>query len=160
MNAPDKNGPTPLHPAVWNTHHPVIEILIQFPDTRNARDEDRWTPLHLAAWNDDVRTIQILLRAGSDVSACDLGRLSVLNLAAMNRSTDAIKEFLEPTVPEPLKCNHCYDTFDDEIEYHKHLTFKHDDYPLRKEYIIKIKIEEKFTAQQLAKFNFQYKREV
>ena len=74
INTQDSEGCTPIHYAVMNCEHEMVELLIQHgARTRVAMPErisGSFLPLkgssllHLAVWNGDIETIQILLKHG------------------------------------------------------------------------------------------------
>ncbi|KAH9955136.1 ankyrin repeat-containing domain protein [Russula dissimulans] len=84
VNARDKEGQVPLHPATSPPSHvnylDIIQLLLQYGADANARDDAGCTPLHSSAgWKkpgfatywETVQGARLLLKHGGDIDAKD-----------------------------------------------------------------------------------------
>ena len=69
VNAPDKDGVTPLHRAAESGDVELVKLLVALGADVNAATTAGWTPLHGAAAAGCARVVRLLLAAGADASA-------------------------------------------------------------------------------------------
>jgi cytohesin len=90
VNAPDREGQTPLHIAALNSHTKTVKYLIRKGANANARDGEGALPLHLAAWMGYGDTLKVFIEdAKQDPNLTDAEGLTPLLLAAQQSQTDA-----------------------------------------------------------------------
>lgn len=111
VNAPQADGATALHWAVYRSDQEMVDLLLRAGANPKAANREGSTPLWLAAINGDAEIIESLLKAGADPNeALPLGRTPLMaaartgNVAAMkaliDRGADVnAKESLRGTTP-------------------------------------------------------------
>ena len=96
VNAPQVDGATALHWAVYRDDLEVADLLIRAGANVKAANREGVTPLAMAALYGNAQMIDRLLKAGADVKQRGpTGGETVLMLAARNGNPDAIKILLE-----------------------------------------------------------------
>jgi ankyrin repeat protein len=90
VNAPQADGATALHWAVFKSNRELVDILIKAGANPKAANREGSTPLWIASVNGDAATIEALLTAGADPNEkLPLGRTPLMtasrtgNVAAM-----------------------------------------------------------------------------
>lgn len=72
LGAPDNNGNTPLHNAIYTSNIPMIQLLLSNgADVNTQRGHDKATPLMCAVMNFDVKVTELLVENGADVNCQD-----------------------------------------------------------------------------------------
>jgi ankyrin repeat protein len=97
INRPDSAGNTPLHLAVINNYHPLIDWLKDHGADPNARGLHGDTPLHTAVISDrssDGRVIRSLLRMGAEVNGANDYGDTPLHRAAYHGLTEKVRLLL------------------------------------------------------------------
>jgi ankyrin repeat protein len=95
VNAPQKDGATALHWAVFKGHREMVRLLLRAGANPRAANREGATPLWLAAVNGDAVTIEALLEAGADPNEpLPLGRTPLM-IAARTGNVDAIRVLLD-----------------------------------------------------------------
>ena len=96
VNAPAKDGKTPLHLATMCGQEAVVKLLLGVSDIEvNASDKCGATPLHWAAENGHVEVVRLLLGvSGIEVNASDIYGGTPLHLAAKNGQEGVVKLLL------------------------------------------------------------------
>ncbi|KAL8549928.1 hypothetical protein ACS0TY_008674 [Phlomoides rotata] len=80
INAPDKEGATLLHYAVYAASSQMIKILLLYNVDLNLQDNDGWTPLHLALQSRRTDIVRLLLIKGADRTLKNQDGLTALDL--------------------------------------------------------------------------------
>jgi ankyrin len=91
VNAPQPDGATALHWAVYADDVPMTELLIRAGANVNAENELGATPLYLAAVNRNAALVEQLLAAGANPDAVLPSGESAVMTAARTGSADVIK---------------------------------------------------------------------
>jgi ankyrin repeat protein len=95
VNAPQGDGATALHWAVYRGRVDLVEALLKAGANQKAANRDGSTPLWLASINGDAAVIRPLLDAGADVNeALPLGRTPLM-AAARTGNVDALTLLLD-----------------------------------------------------------------
>jgi len=95
VNAPQADGATALHWAVFQSNKEVVDLLLKAGANPKAANREGATPLWLASINGDAAIIDSLIKAGADANEkLPLGR-SPLMAAARTGNLDAIKVLLD-----------------------------------------------------------------
>jgi uncharacterized protein len=95
VNAPQPDGATALHWAVFRSDKETVDLLLKAGANPKAANRDGSTPLWLASVNGDAAVITALLNAGADANEqLPLGR-SPLMAASRTGNVDAIKVLLD-----------------------------------------------------------------
>ena len=91
INAPGREGFTPLHAACYSAYCPtIVDYLISKGANVSARDLSGDTPLHIVAYTGNglesaEQIVQILLAHGADVNAINIRRETPLDFAVDQR---------------------------------------------------------------------------
>jgi ankyrin repeat protein len=107
VNAPQADGATALHWAVFRSDKETVALLLKAGANPKAANRDGSTPLWLASVNGDAPTIAALLNAGADANEqLPLGRTPLM-AASRTGNVDAIKVLLDhganPNAKETLR---------------------------------------------------------
>ena len=95
VNAPQADGATALHWAVFKSNKEMVNLLLKSGANAKAANREGSTPMWLACVNGDAATISALLAAGADANEkLPLGR-SPLMIAARTGNVDAIKVLVD-----------------------------------------------------------------
>jgi ankyrin repeat protein len=95
VNAPQNDGATALHWAVYRGDKELVGILVRAGANPKAANREGSTPLWLASINGDAAIIAGLLEAGADANEkLPLGRTPLM-IAARTGNVDAIKTLLD-----------------------------------------------------------------
>jgi uncharacterized protein len=94
VNAPQVDGATAVHWAVYRDDTEVLEMLIAAGARVDVANREGVTPLHMASLYGHVAIIDKLLKAGANVKQKGPAGESMLMLAARNGNNDAIKLLL------------------------------------------------------------------
>ena len=95
MNAPQADGATALHWAVFRSDKAMVDLLLRAGANPKAANRDGATPLWLASINGDAPIIEALLKAGADANEhLPLGRTPLM-VASRTGNVDAIKVLLD-----------------------------------------------------------------
>lgn len=107
INARDKKSCTPLHYAVENNQHEIVELLLNFGADVNAADEDGYTPLHLAAQtceNDALKLLKLLIPSrNTNVRLKTFQGDTILHCASHCGNLQAVKLILKKTTLSHVK---------------------------------------------------------
>jgi len=68
VNAPGRDGETPLHLASRQGRLEISEALLQHGADVNHQDKDGWTSLHLTSQSGHARLSQTFLSYGADAN--------------------------------------------------------------------------------------------
>lgn len=99
VNAPDRQGTTPLVTAARDRDEGMITLLLDAGAAINARDRAGMTALHQAVLRNHVPTIRLLVSRGADLSAPGPGGLTPLALAASEGLRWAAMALIEAGAP-------------------------------------------------------------
>jgi len=95
VNAPQGDGATALHWAVFRSDKEMVDILLHAGANPKVANRDGSTPLWLASVNGDAATLEALLKAGADANEhLPLGRTPLM-AASRTGNVDAIKVLLD-----------------------------------------------------------------
>jgi ankyrin repeat protein len=95
VNAPQNDGATALHWAVYKADKEMVGMLVRAGANPKAANRQGSTPLWLASINGDAAIIATLLEAGADANEqLPLGRTPLM-IAARTGKVDAIKTLLD-----------------------------------------------------------------
>jgi ankyrin repeat protein len=95
VNAPQNDGATALHWAVFKGDHEMAAMLMRAGANPKAANREGVTPLWLASVNGDGRMIRALIEAGADANeALPLGRTPLM-LAARTGNVEAMTALLD-----------------------------------------------------------------
>jgi ankyrin repeat protein len=107
VNAPQVDGATALHWAVYREDIETTELLLRSGAKPDVKNREGITPLSMAALYGNVALIDALLRAGADAKQRGASGETPLMLAARNGNPEAIKKLLnggaEVNVQETLR---------------------------------------------------------
>jgi ankyrin repeat protein len=95
VNAPQADGSTALHWAVYRSHIATAELLLRAGANPKAATRDGATPLSLASTNGDAAMIAVLVKAGADPNESLPTGKTDLMLASKNGNPAAIKALLD-----------------------------------------------------------------
>jgi uncharacterized protein len=98
VNAPQIDGATALHWAVYNDDLETADVLIQAGARVNVQNRDGATPLAMASLYGNAAMIDRLLKAGADAKEKGLNGVTTVMLAARNGNPAAIRRLLEAGV--------------------------------------------------------------
>ena len=107
VNAPQADGATALHWAVFHGDRGLVQILVRAGAHVNAANREGSTPLWLASVNGDASILSALIEGGADPNEeLPLGRTPLM-IAARTGSVDAMKVLLDhgadPNAKETLR---------------------------------------------------------
>jgi len=95
VNAPQNDGATALHWAVYRGDRELVQLLIRAGANVRASNREGATPLWLASVNGDASILSALVEGGADVNEkLPLGRTPLM-VAARTGTLDAIKVLLD-----------------------------------------------------------------
>jgi len=95
VNAPQADGATALHWAVFKSNRELVDILIKAGANAKAANREGSTPLWLASVNGDAAMIEALLTAGADPNeTLPLGRTPLMT-AARTGNVAALKVLVD-----------------------------------------------------------------
>ena len=107
VNAPQVDGATALHWAVYKDQPEVALLLIKAGAKVDAKNRDGITPLYMASLYGNAEMIKVLLDAGADAKQKGPVGETMLMLAARNGSAAIIKRLLqgeaEVNAKEPVR---------------------------------------------------------
>src|SRR3979490_2338965 len=95
VNAPQVDGATALHWAIYRDDTEMADLLIRAGADVKAANREGVTPLSMAALYGNAPMIARLLKAGADAAEVGPNGQTVLMVAARNGNPDAIKVLLE-----------------------------------------------------------------
>src|SRR5580765_7167503 len=95
VNAPQVDGATALHWAIYREDEDLVDLLIKNGANVKAANRDGMTPLAMASLYGKPALILKLLKAGADATEVGPNGQTVLMLAARNGNPDAIKVLIE-----------------------------------------------------------------
>jgi ankyrin len=95
VNAPQVDGATALHWAMYRDDAEMADMLIRAGANVKAANRDGVTPLAMAALYGNPAMILKLLKAGADAKEVGTNGQTVLMLAARNGNPDAVKVLIE-----------------------------------------------------------------
>jgi ankyrin repeat protein len=95
VNAPQVDGATALHWAMYRDDAQMADVLIRAGANVKAANRDGVTPLAMAALYGNPTMILKLLKAGADGKEVGTNGQTVLMLAARNGNPDAVKVLIE-----------------------------------------------------------------
>jgi uncharacterized protein len=95
VNAPQVDGATALHWAMYRDDREMADMLIRAGANVKAANRDGVTPLAMAALYGDPAMILKLLKAGADAKEVGPNGQTALMLAARNGNPDAVKVLVE-----------------------------------------------------------------
>ena len=90
VNAPDADGTTALHWAVWADHPETVAELLRAGATATSPNAFGVTPIYTAAERGNARIIRRLLAAGAKANGVDRSGETVLMAAVRSGSVDAV----------------------------------------------------------------------
>ena len=95
VNAPQADGATALHWAVFRSDKEMVDLLIRAGANAKAANREGATPLWLASVNGDAAIIEALIKAGADPNEqLPLGRTPLM-VASRTGNVDAMKVLLD-----------------------------------------------------------------
>jgi ankyrin repeat protein len=107
VNAPQTDGATALHWAVYHDDPETVDLLIAAGAKVDLKNREGITPLHLASLFGNSRIIDRLIKAGADAKQTGPAGETMLMLAARNGDPDAIKSLLaagaDVNTKEPIR---------------------------------------------------------
>jgi uncharacterized protein len=95
VNAPQVDGATALHWAIYRDDEELVDLLIRSGANVKAANRDGATPLAMAALYGKTSIISRLLKAGADAGEVGPNGQTPLMLAARNGNPDAIRVLVE-----------------------------------------------------------------
>ena len=95
VNAPDADGTTPLHWAVWADHPETVEELLRAGAKATPPNAFGVTPIYTAAERGNARIIRRLLAAGATANGTDRSGETVLMAAVRSGSVDAVTALVD-----------------------------------------------------------------
>jgi ankyrin repeat protein len=95
VNAPQVDGATALHWAMYRNDADLADVLIRAGANVKAANRDGVTPLAMAALYGNPTMILKLLKAGADAKEVATNGQTVLMLAARNGNPDAVRVLIE-----------------------------------------------------------------
>ena len=95
VHAPDADGTTALHWAVWADHPETVEELLRAGATATSTNAFGVTPIYTAAERGNARIIRRLLAAGAKANGVDRSGETVLMAAVRSGSVEAVTALVE-----------------------------------------------------------------
>ncbi|MGH9241943.1 MAG: ankyrin repeat domain-containing protein, partial [Vicinamibacterales bacterium] len=95
VNAPDADGTTPLHWAVWADHPEIVDELLRAGASAASPNTFGVTPIYTAAERGNARIIRRLLAAGAKADGVDRSGETVLMAAVRSGSLDAVTALVD-----------------------------------------------------------------
>jgi ankyrin repeat protein len=95
VNAPQVDGATALHWAIYRGDSDMVDVLIRAGANIKAANRDGVTPLAMASLYGNAPVIARLLKAGAEATEVGPNGQTVLMLAARNGNPDAIRLLVE-----------------------------------------------------------------
>lgn len=98
INAPDKDGYTPLYGAVMRNSNDMVSLLVERGADINARNRDGMTAVMLAAGWDNIEIVQLLISKGANIrikSDVGLTANAMAELKKIPRMLEFLKGALE-----------------------------------------------------------------
>jgi len=95
VNAPQVDGATALHWAIYRDDEELVDLLIRSGANVKAANRDGATPLAMAALYGKASVLSKLLKAGADAKEVEPNGQTPLMLAARNGNPDAIRVLVE-----------------------------------------------------------------
>ncbi len=95
VNAPEGDGATALHWAVYRDDLELVNLLIAAGAKVNAANDLKVTPLNVAGANGNPAIVERLLKAGADPDAASESGVTPLMEAARSGSAGAVRALLE-----------------------------------------------------------------
>jgi uncharacterized protein len=106
-NAPQIDGATALHWAVYRDNAELVEMLLRAGARADIRNREGITPLFMAALYGNTGIIDLLIKAGANPRQVGPNGETMLMLAARNGNPEAIQRFIAAGVDvdarEPLR---------------------------------------------------------
>ena len=106
-NAPQIDGATALHWAVYRDNAELVEMLVRAGAKGDIKNREEITPLFMAALYGNTAIIDLLIKAGANPKQVGPNGETMLMLAARNGNPEAIKRFIAAGVDvnarEPLR---------------------------------------------------------
>ena len=94
VNAPEADGTSPLHWAVWSEDVETVTVLLRAGAKVRAANRYGVTPLTVAATNGNAPIIELLLKAGADANTATPEGETALMTAARSGSVAAVRTLL------------------------------------------------------------------
>ena len=95
VNAPDAEGTTPLHWAVWADEPGIVDDLLRAGAAATAPNTFRLTPIYIASEHGNTAIVRRLLDAGASVDTSDGTGDSILMAAVRSGSLDTAQLLLD-----------------------------------------------------------------
>ncbi|HXD75548.1 MAG TPA: ankyrin repeat domain-containing protein [Vicinamibacterales bacterium] len=107
VNAPQNDGSTALHWAVYRGDRDLVQMLVRAGADPKAATREGVTPLWLASVNGDAKVLSVLIEGGADANEKLPAGRSPLMIAARTGNVDAMKVLLDhgadPNAKETLR---------------------------------------------------------
>lgn len=107
VNAPERDGTTPLQWAIYNEKAEVVELLLDADADVELANREGMTPLGLAAMTGNPVVVELLLDAGAGVNTAMLNGETPLMMAARTGNLETIQLLLDRgadiNAAEPLR---------------------------------------------------------
>ena len=117
LNAPNKDGFTPINQVAQNGHTEIVKILAPLTDNPNAPYEYGLTPIHMAAQNGHTEIVKILAPLTNNPNAPDRWGNTPIHMAA-KRTEISDKECNNCSMPKNNKesvCIECIECLDHHV---------------------------------------------
>jgi len=95
INAPDKDGDTPLHKAIRKNNALLFKALLDSGADPNMQDKNGMSPLQVATENGSHDAVQYLLKAKATFRKTEKGNKSLLNIAVTKGYSNIAISLLE-----------------------------------------------------------------
>ena len=100
VNAPDKDGNTPIHEATFGGHTEIVKILASLTDNNlNAPNKKGETPIYWAAEKGHTEIVKFLSSLTIKPNAPDYNGQTPIYLAALNGYTEIVRILTESQNP-------------------------------------------------------------